>query len=55
MNKREHRYNIRVTSCIDTSIYAKLEEYQEQYGYEDMSSTVRKILKEKFFGEENDL
>ena len=39
------KLSCRVQTCIDTDTYSKLVEYQEQYGYDDMSSTVRNVLK----------
>lgn len=48
MSKKK-RFNIRVQTCITSEVFVKLEEYQEKYGYDDMSSTLRSIL-EKHFG-----
>ena len=42
------KLSCRVQTCIDTDTYSKLVEYQEQYGYDDMSSTVRNVLKTFF-------
>lgn len=45
---KECKYVIKVTFCIDTDTYSKLEQYKEQYEYDDISSTMRAILKQKF-------
>lgn len=47
-NCKTVKLNCRIQSCVDTDLYAKLLDYQEQYGFDDISSTVRAILK-KFF------
>ena len=45
---KQNACNCRVQTCLPTNIYVKLEEYKEQYGYDDMSSTLRAILKTFF-------
>ena len=41
------KLSCRVQTCIDTDTYSKLVEYQEQYGYDDMSDEQKAAFDEK--------
>ena len=44
-NCKTVKLSCRVQSCIDSKLYEKLYEYMEECGYDDLSTTIRNILK----------